>query len=217
MTTAYAFGKSIDYGGPTGGPLNVPMLKGLAGLDRRHILTWSGTYELPFGAGKQRATSGVGNSLLGGWQFNGFWTWESGLPLDLRASATALNAPGNINRPIQVAPVEILGNVGPGQFWFTPLSFKDPGAVLGSVGRNILHGPHLLNIDASVFRRFNMTERLKMEFRAETYNLSNTPWLDRPDTTLGDAAFGQVTTAQGTQTVKVNMNRSFQASLRIVF
>jgi hypothetical protein len=217
MTTAYAFGKSIDYGGPTGGPLNVPMLKGLAGLDRRHIFTWSSTYELLFGKGKRFGTSGVGNALLGGWQLNGFWTWESGLPLDLRASSTALNAPGNVNRPIQVAPVQILGNVGPGQFWFTTSSFKDPGAAFGNAGRNILHGPHLFNIDGSVFRRFNITERLKIEFRAETYNLSNTPWLDRPDSTLGNAAFGQVTTAQGTQTVKVNMNRSFQGSLRITF
>jgi hypothetical protein len=122
-----------------------------------------------------------------------------------------------VNRPNQVAPVQILGNVGPGQYWFTTSSFKDPGSTLGNVGRDILHGPHLFNIDASVFRRFTITERLKMEFRAETYNLSNTPWLDRPDSTLGDAAFGQVTTAQGTQTVKVNMNRSFQGSLRLTF
>jgi hypothetical protein len=217
MTTSYAFGKSIDYFGPTGGPLNVPMLKGRAAYDRRHIFTWSGTYELPFGQGKHMATTGVARALLGGWQINGFWTWESGLPLDLRASSTALNAAGNVNRPLQVAPVQILGNVGPGQYWFSTSSFKDPGATLGNVGRNILHGPHLFNIDASVFRRFIITERLKLEFRAETYNLSNTPWLDRPDTTLGDAAFGQVTTAQGTQSVKVNMNRSFQGSLRLTF
>jgi hypothetical protein len=217
MTTSYAFGKSIDYNGPTGGVLNIPALKGLAGLDRRHIFTWSGTWELPFGKGKRMATSGVGAAILGGWQLNGFWTWESGLPLDIRASSTALNAPGNVNRPNQVAPVQIIGNEGPGQFWFSTSSFKDPGATLGNVGRNVLAGPHLFNIDGSVFRKFNFTERWKLEFRAETYNLSNTPWFDRPDVTLGDAAFGQVTTAQGTQSVKVNMNRSFQGSLRLTF
>ena len=48
-----------------------------------------------------------------------------------------------------------------------------------------------------------------MELLAESFNISNTPWFDRPDTNIGGAAFGQVTTAQGTQTVKVNMNRSF--------
>jgi hypothetical protein len=81
----------------------------------------------------------------------------------------------------------------------------------------MFHGPHLFSIDASVLRKFRFTERLNMEFRAEAYNLSNTPWLDKPNTTLGDAAFGQVTTAQGTQSVKVNMNRTFQGSLRLTF
>jgi hypothetical protein len=76
--------------------------------------------------------------------------------------------------------------------------------VVGDVGRNVLHGPHLFNIDASVFRTLEITGRLKLEFRAESYNLTNTHWLDNPDTTMGDAAFGQLTTAQGTQSVKVN-------------
>jgi hypothetical protein len=118
--------------------------------------------------------------------------------------------------------VNILGHTGPGEYWFDVKAFSLAPSVkgvptIGNVGRNVLHGPHLFNIDASVFRRFSINERLKMEFRAESFNLSNTPWFDRPDTNLGDAAFGQVTTAQGTQTVKVNMNRSFQGSLRIVF
>jgi hypothetical protein len=81
----------------------------------------------------------------------------------------------------------------------------------------VLHGPHLFDIDMSVFRRFRITERLGVEFRAESFNLSNTPWFDRPDTNFSDAAFGQVTTAQGTQTVKVNMNRALQGSLRVTF
>jgi hypothetical protein len=58
---------------------------------------------------------------------------------------------------------------------------------------------------------------VKLEFRAEAYNATNTPWFDLPDTTLGDAAFGQVVSAQGNQSVKVNQNRSMQGSLRITF
>jgi hypothetical protein len=85
------------------------------------------------------------------------------------------------------------------------------------VGRNILHGPHLFNIDASVFRGFKLTERVYMEFRGESFNLTNTQWFDRPDTNFSDAAFGQVRTAQGNQAVKVNMNRSLQFSMRLSF
>jgi len=72
-------------------------------------------------------------------------------------------------------------------------------------------------INASVFRRFNLTERFKLEFRAESYNLSNTKQLDLPDTTLGDAAFGEITTAHGSQSVQVNNNRLYQGSLRLTF
>jgi len=68
-----------------------------------------------------------------------------------------------------------------------------------------------------LLRRFRITERVHMEFTASAFNLSNTPWFDRPDTNLQDAAFGQVTTAQGNQSVKVNMNRSMQGSLRLTF
>jgi len=216
MDTSYAFGKSINYSAYNA--LGYVDYKGLAKYDRRHILTYSAIYELPFGKGKQMATSGAAAALLGGWQLNALWTWESGLPLQFGASSTSLNAPGNTQFPNLVAPVQILGNEGPGQFWFTPSSFANPPAgTIGNVGRNILHGPSLFNINGSVFRRFNIKERTHVEFRAEAFNITNTPWFDLPDTTLGDAAFGQITTAQGNQSVKVNQNRSLQGSLRIVF
>ena len=164
------------------------------------------------------ATSGVARALLEGWQLNGLWTWESGLPLNFSASSTSLNASGNSQRPNIVGPVELLGNKGPGNYWFTPTSFANPPAgTIGNVGRNILNGPRLFSINGSVFRKFSLSERLRLEFRAEAYNATNTPWFDLPNTTLGDAAFGQITTAQGNQAVKVNQSRSFQGSLRIVF
>jgi len=150
---------------------------------------------------------------------NGLWTWESGLPLNFSASSTSLNAGNNGNQwPQQVAPVQILGNVGPGTYWFSPTSFANPVAgTLGNVGRDILSGPNLFSINGSIFRRFNLTERFKLEFRAEAYNVTNTKEPDLPDTTLGDAAFGQITTAHGSQSVQVNMNRLLQGSLRITF
>jgi hypothetical protein len=218
MNTSYAFGKSIDYSGYN--VLGLVNYKGLSKYDRRDIFTYSATYELPFGQGKKMATSGIGKALLGGWQVNGLWTWESGLPLyfdPTKTSAASLNATGNQQWPEQVAPVQILGNVAPG-YWFTPSSFAPATAgTIGNVGRNILHGPHLFAINASVFRRFDITERFKLEFRAESYNVSNTKEPDPPDAVLGDPQFGQVTTAHGTQSVQINPNRLYQGSLRLTF
>jgi len=216
MNASYTFGKAIDYSGYN--LLGLVAKKGLIKFNRQNVFTLSGVYELPFGAGKKMLTSGIGKALLGGWQVNGLWTWESGLPLSFSASSTSLNAPGNSQFPQQVGPVQIVGQEGPGTYWFTPSSFANPPAgMIGNVGRNILHGPNLFAINASLFRRFNITERFRLEFRAEAFNLTNTPQFDLPDTTLGDAAFGQITTAHGSQSVQVNMNRSLQGSLRITF
>ena len=216
MTTSYAFGKSIDYCAYN--ELGYKNYKGLARYDRRHILTYSAIYELPFGKGKKMATSGVAKALLGGWQLNGLWTWESGLPLNFSASSTSLNASGNSQRPNVVAPVQILGNDGPGKYLVYALVIRQ------SAGRNHRQcGPQHSAWPAPVqhqrlgLPQVPITERFRLEFRAEAYNVTNTPWFDLPDTTLGDAAFGQITTAQGNQSVKVNQNRSFQGSLRIVF
>jgi len=218
MTTSYTFGKSIDYSAYNElGYANYP---GLTKYDRAHTFTYTASWLPPFGAGRKFATSGVPKYLLGGWQIAGLWTWESGLPLNFgSAPATALNAPGNQQWPEQVAPVQILGHEGPGQYWFSPSSFAQaPAGVVGNVGRDILYGPNLFSINASVSRIFNITERFKLTFRGEAFNLTNTPEFDLPDTTIGDPQFGQITTAnQNAQAVKVNPNRLLQGSLRLSF
>jgi TonB-dependent receptor-like protein len=222
LITSYAYGKSIDYSASTsGGNFNNIFLarnRGLADWDRRNIFTQSYIWELPFGQGKHWAQSGPAKWLIGDWQLNGLWTWESGLPLDISTSNASLNAPGNINRPNVNGPVDVYGNIGPGQLYFNTSAFSAPAPnTFGNVGRNVLHGPRLFEIDFSVFRKFRITERIGLEFRGESFNLSNTPQFDRPDTVLTDAAFGQVTTARGTQSVQVNNNRQLQFSLRLLF
>jgi hypothetical protein len=222
LTTSYAFGKSIDFNASTtGGNFNNIIFaanRGLADWDRRHVFTQSYVYELPFGPGKRWAQSRASNWLLGGWQVNGLWTSESALPLDIAISNASLNAPGNINRPNVNDPVQIPGNIGPGQLYFNTAAFSAPPPnTFGDVGRNVLHGPRLFEIDFSVFRTFRLTERTSLEFRAESFNLTNTPHFDRPDTNFSDAAFGQITTARGNQSVQVNENRQLQFSLRLMF
>jgi hypothetical protein len=222
LITSYAFGKAIDFNASTsGGNFNniyFAANRGLADWDRRHVFTQSYVYELPFGQGKRWAQSGAGKWILSGWQMNGLWTWESGLPLDMNISSASLNAPGNINRPNVSGSPQVFGADGPGQLYFDSSKFSAPPPnTFGNVGRNVLVGPRLFEIDFSIFRRFRIGERANLEFRAESFNLTNTPHFDRPDTTFGDAAFGQVTTARGTQSVQVNENRALQFSLRLFF
>ncbi|PWU09003.1 MAG: TonB-dependent receptor [Terriglobia bacterium] len=222
LTTSYAFGKSIDFNGSTTGGnfnnINFAANRGLADWDRRHIFTQSYVYELPFGRGKYWAHTRLLAALFGGWQINALWTWESGLPLDVAINNASLNAPGNINRPNVTGPVQIFGNIGPGQRYFDTAAFSAPlPNTFGNAGRNVLHGPRLFEIDSSVFRKIRLTEQWSLEFRAEAFNATNTPHFDRPDSNYSDAAFGQVTTARGNQSVQVNENRQLQFSLRLMF
>ena len=68
---------------------------------------------------------------------------------------------------------------GAGQSWFDPLAFREvTGARFGNAGFNSLRGPHLYNLDLGLFRNFAFSERFQLQFRAEAFNLTNTPHFD---------------------------------------
>jgi len=215
LTTAYTFGKAINLFDGDNGSLLIPAVislnRGRADFDRTHSFVQSYIYELPFGPTKRWLQSGVGRWLFGDWQLNGILSAYSGLPLDFRISATSLNAPGNINRPNIDGPLFVLGEVGRGEKWFDVSAFSAPApATYGTAGRNIFSGPGFVNLDLSLFRKFRLTERIGGEFRAESFNFTNTPHFNRPGTTLGNADFGEVTSAMADQ-------RVIQFGLKITF
>ena len=119
------------------------------------------------------------------------------------------NAPGNFQTPDQIAPLVILGGIGPlpGQaacaatdmscHYFDPRSFAAVPATavrFGTTGRNIIRGPGFFNLDASVFRNFNITERVTFQFRMEMFGVTNTPHFANPGTDVTNTAtFGVIT------------------------
>ena len=215
LTTAYTFGKAINLFDGDNGSLLIPAIprlnRGRADFDRTHSFVQSYIYELPFGSTKRWLQSGVGRWLLGDWQLNGIFSAYSGQPLDFRISATSLNAPGNINRPNINGEFKKLKNIGRGVKWFDTTIFSAPAsATYGTAGRNIFSGPGFVNLDLSLFRKFRLTERVGGEFRAESFNFTNTPHFNRPGSTLGNADFGEVTSAVADQ-------RVIQFGLKITF
>jgi hypothetical protein len=187
---AYTFSKAINMTDDDGwaslplfnwGPA-VYRNRALAGFDRSHILQFAWVYELPFGNGRKYASSGLVSRLAEGWQVNGIFSAYSGTPFNVTASAASVNAPGNSQTADQVLPaVKKLGGIGPNVPFFDPLAFRAVTDVrFGNTGRNILRGPGVVNVNASLFRLFPLTERFKMEFRAEVHNFSNTPHFNNP-------------------------------------
>jgi len=149
-------------------------------FDRTHNFSTSFVAELPFGRGKKLLNGGgVGSAIAGGWQVNGLLVMYSGSPFTVTSSDT-LQMPGSTNqRADQVkAEVQILGSP---QSWFDPLAYRAvTGARFGTSGYNSLRGPGTKNLDFSIYRTFKFTERLSLQFRAEAFNLTNTPHFMNP-------------------------------------
>ena len=73
------------------------------------------------------------------------------------------------------------GAIGADTSWFDARAFRRPtGARFGTTGRNIMVGPGIVNLDMSLFRTFKFSERLSLEFKAECFNISNTPKFSNP-------------------------------------
>jgi hypothetical protein len=214
LTTAYTLGHALGNSSEDGGLWNyIQQSRGYARLDfdRRHTFVQSYVYELPFGQGKKYLTSGVGKWVAGGWQVNGVLSLMTGRPFTFGTNVSA-NTPGSTLTPDLrgqfTATKGIAGNAGsvtwfdttgcvpvvtPACFLQQPLDADGRTPHFGNLGRNTNSGPALRNLDFSLFRRFAITEKVKLEFRAESTNLTNTPAFGNPNTTLGDANFGRVT------------------------
>jgi hypothetical protein len=183
-----------------------------------HMFNLGYVYEVPFGEGKKLATSGVSKAVLGGWQFNGVFSAYQGRQFTLSASGAALNMPGNAQTPDKVkSSVATLGLAGDDGTWFDTSAFARPtGVRFGNVGRNTMRGPGVVNTDLSVFRTFKFTERLNMQFRAESFNLSNTPHFANPNGNANSSSFGRITATQSGADA-VGRSREVRFGLRLGF
>jgi hypothetical protein len=228
MTTAYTWSKAIDISNDNGGfayYIDPERSRAAADFDRRHMFNQSYIWELPFGKGKSLATSGPVSQIVGGWQVTGILTLMTGQALNISAPAATLNAPGNSNNPNYIGSggLPVSGTVnfratGNNQAtWFDPGVFAAPATnTFGNLGRNAFHGPGFANVDLSIFRRFAITERFNLEFRAESYDFTNTPQYPNPDGGFGNATFGQITNA-GIGNSADGGSRQVQLGLRLQF
>ena len=190
----------------------------------------NGNWQLPFGKGKRWATSGPKSWLAGGWQVNAIYTAASGTPFSVSASGTSLNAPGSTQRADQVKEsVAKIGGAGRGLSFFDPLAFRAVTAArFGTAGFNSLRGPGIANVDVGLFREFTITEKIKMQFRAEAFNFTNTPHFANPGANVsnlqlnGDGSvrnlggFTEITGLQSTGRDGID-ERVFRLGLRVSF
>ena len=225
----YTLSRAVDYADDADSGLVwnwVPMLqrnKAVAGFDRTHNFQMYGNYDLPFGKGQKYLQSGIGSWLAGGWHTNGILSRTSGTPFTVTTSGTSVNSPGNTQTADQVlSSVAILGGHGVGQPYFNPLAFAPVTDVrFGNSGRDILRGPGVFNLDASLFRDFKVSERFSLQFRAEAFGVTNTPQFGTPGSTVSAAtrnADQSIKALNGyTEITSATGERQFRFALRLAF
>jgi hypothetical protein len=189
--------------------------RSLSEADVAQRLVISHTIDLPFGSGRRLlgASSGVVNALLGGWSLNGAMTLNSGYPLTLTSigNSGVFNAvlrPNSVGRSAKLDG-EIQSRL---LSYFDVTAFTVPAPfTLGNSSRTLpdARTPGRVNYDLNLSKRFVIKEPWTLQFRADAFNLTNTPYFGLPGINLGSTNFGAISTASG--------ERQLQFALKLIF
>jgi hypothetical protein len=179
--------------------------------DIPHVFVASTVWDVPFGAARAWHPGKFIGALVNDWTLTGVVTLQSGVPLAI-AQATNNNAFAGFGtqRPNLVGDPELPANARSTSRWFNTSAFAAaPQFAIGTSSRNPVRGPGYRNLDLAVIRRVTLPAGTALEIRGEVFNLTNTPALGAPNTTVGAAAFGTITTAGDPRVVQVALKFLF--------
>jgi hypothetical protein len=226
VTTSYTLGRGWSYvtGDSNGSataissPADLQRSWARTDQDRLHSLNVSFLYQIPVGPDGRWLREGPMSQVLGGWQVSGFFTAQSGLPINFTANGNNLHAPGNTQRPNVSGTPAVYGNAGPGQLWFDTSVFSAPAPdTWGNAARNaVLDGPKYVDLDATLAKVLSFSHRIKGELRADVFNVLNKPHFDRPNGSFDSATFGQIVAVLDSNGGPPDQ-RSMRFGLRLMF
>jgi hypothetical protein len=177
-----------------------------SGFDYRHRFVTSFLWNIPAPA----EWRGPLAFIFKNWSFNGIVTYQSGFPFTVTQSGNTQNTGAGTQRPDHVAGQDPeLDNPNPVR-WFNTNAFIRVTNKYGNVGRNTLRQPGMKLWDIGLFKEFPVTERQRVQFRWEAFNLWNTPQFRAPNAQLGTPTFGQITSTWLD-------NRQMQFALKYLF
>jgi hypothetical protein len=175
---------------------------GPANFDRAHRVSLVFNHELP-----NAFTSGIGKAVLNNWSLNGFLVAQTGTPVTVVnrdsgrgiggsiVSTTASNLFANVNADVPLLMSDVNGGSTKDNLnnYINPAAFvKAAPFTFGNSGRGMLRAPGQWTLDFSVFKDIPFTERYRLQFRAEFFNLLNHANFSGPDTNMDSAGFGTI-------------------------
>lgn len=192
---------------------NLSADRSLSALDAPHRLVVNGLYALPFGEGRKLNPKGVAGAILNGWEASAIYTYQSGGPLAFSSATNTTFAQGGGQRPNLIGDPKLADGERTLTRWFNTAAFAAPPAfTFGSAPRSLgsVRSDGISGIDFSVVKNTRLYENVRLQFRSEFFNLTNTVRFAPPNTSFGAAAFGQVT-------VQSNQPRVIQFALKLIY
>jgi hypothetical protein len=220
---SYTWAHAIDSGGFVGGRqdfLDLAAERANSDTDVRHRFVLSGFWQLPFGRGREFGHSipRALDLIAGGWQLNTIMSLYTGLWFTPNSAVNTLNGSGT-QRADRVSNGNLPSDQRTLQHWFDTSAFRTPAQyVFGNAGRDILAGPGTHQLDLALAKSFVLTEKTRrsLEFRAEAFNVSNTPQFNNPGASIGSATAGVISAAGSPQTFQ-RTSRQVQMGMKLYF
>ncbi len=163
--------------------------------DMPNVTSLSAIYDLPAGHGHSLASTGIADVLLGGWQLNTIVSVQSGMPVTVTQATNnnafagfALQRPNLVGKP-NLSP----DRRTPAHFINTTAFATAPQFVIGTASRNPVRGPAYRDVDFALVKHTKIFGETELDFRAELFDVSNTPEFAQPNGSFGSAAFGSIT------------------------
>ncbi|HLJ13227.1 MAG TPA: carboxypeptidase regulatory-like domain-containing protein [Bryobacteraceae bacterium] len=214
----YTWSKSIDEGSGDGSqaanPFNIRNSRGVSDFDIPQRFVASFIWQLPGVTSHGAFTRWV----AGGWEVNGIVTLQSGTPFTVTSGVDNSQSGLNLDRADLVGNPALSGSRSKAQMiqeYFNTAAFTvNALGTFGDAGRNILFGPGTEDVDFGAIKSFNITERYKAQFRAESFNLFNHANLANPNGSVSASNFGTIT---ATATTAAGSPRVLQLALKFMF
>jgi hypothetical protein len=226
------FSEQGDQGWSNSLPTNIRATEyGNAEDDIQNRFALSLNYELQYG----KEFTGIKKALLSGWDANMITVWQSGKPFSIINSGSGADNPiesdgkthgfnnravpqnsGGNDRPNTIKDPR-LGHKTLSEFFDVTAFAPQPLGTIGNTQRNSLFGPHFRHVDLSLFKNFPVTERVNVQFRVESFNISNTPNFFIANNNSGNQSFGNAAFGTISATDPNYVPRQYQFVLKVQF
>src|SRR5579864_7131757 len=207
INASYTWSKSLDYnslssmGAVVENAYNLHADRGLSDFDARQRFVTSVLYSLPFS----------GKWFIEGWQAAMVLTAQSGAPVNIVTTNSTVTGVTGTLRPDVTGPIKMIGNP---DHWFDTSVFAAVSS-FGDLGRNVVTGPAFNNTDLSIMKNSVIAEKIRVQFRAEFFDVLNHANLGQPGNVVGSPNFGRITNTRF-PTGELGSSRQVQFGIKVI-